>query len=236
MDSNLNIIYEDSFLLAVNKPEGLIVNDSETAADDTLQKRVGEYLKFQSQNGNGDGDFYDRFGIIHRLDKDTSGILLIAKDEKTFLDLQQQFKKREIEKEYLALVFGKIDTPVFEIRAPIGRNPRNKMKFAVVAGKKDAVTHAEVVREFIVQGKNVTLLKVYPHTGRTHQIRVHLAATNNPIVGDILYSGKDQYEKGIRMFGRMMLHAHWISFTHPQKSERMELKAPNEIFEQLFTS
>jgi 23S rRNA pseudouridine1911/1915/1917 synthase len=228
--SPLNIVHEDDFLLCVNKPEGLVVNNSETSTDVTLQNMLFEYLAIPP----GEDDFHSRCGIVHRLDKDTSGVLLVAKTVDSFENLQAQFKNREIEKEYLAVVYGSDLEPLFEIRAPIARNPKNRKKYAVVASGKEAFTKFEKIREFMLKGKRLTLLRVFPKTGRTHQIRVHLAAMGNPIVGDILYSGEIQYKHSKEMYGRLMLHATRISFRHPQNSHPVEYVAKNETFEQLF--
>lgn len=225
--NNLDIIFEDSAILVVNKPAGLIVNTSQTSGDVTLQNLVAATIVEDPKDvTDEETDFRLRKGIVHRLDKDTSGVLLIAKTEDAFTKIQEQFKAREVEKEYLALAIGPIADDVFEINAPLKRNPRLRFKYAVVADGKDAMTRFEKIKELEIDSDKLTLLKVSPKTGRTHQIRVHLAAFGHPIVGDVIYSSKKQLERWSPFFVRMMLHAHKITFTHPVSGERVTLEAP----------
>jgi 23S rRNA pseudouridine1911/1915/1917 synthase len=223
------IIYEDDDIFVVNKPAGLVVNDSKTSGDVTVQSIFSEQIENENPDDSDtpeDSEFSLRGGIVHRLDKDTSGILLIAKNERSFINLQRQFKKRSVEKEYIALVIGDLKDEVFEIDAPIKRNPRNRFKYAVVAGGKEAQTKFVKERTVTLGEGTVSVLKVYPKTGRTHQIRVHLAALDHPVAMDPLYSTRDQVAQWVKRFNRMMLHAYKITFSHPISNEILTLEAP----------
>lgn len=258
--SNLTpkVIFEDSHILVIDKPSGLIVNRSESASkQSTLQDWVASKFKDQRPKTKADRgrDFYKRAGIAHRLDKDTSGVMVIAKTESAFTDLQRQFKERKVDKEYIALVWGPIRERLtksqpsvakgrpfsngvndglvdsFAVDAPIARNPKNRMKFAVVEGGRRAVTEFKVLRIF----HDYSFLKCFPETGRTHQIRVHLTALNHPIVGDKLYSGRKRWRQSKKLADRMFLHASKLSFFHPKIKKRVsfESKLPKELGEVL---
>lgn len=225
-ERKIDLIYEDDYILVLNKPSGMVTNISQTTlASDTLQAYLQEKLAKSLSQSDKEGDFYKRSGLVHRLDKETSGVILVAKDEQTFLNILAQFKGREVEKEYVALVFGKLAEEKIEINAPIGRSPAQRVKMAVVEGGREAVTVVERVGEKVVEGQDMTLVKAFPKTGRTHQIRVHLAATGHPVAGDDLYAGKHRSIFSRKIFGRLMLHAHKITFTHPQTGERVTFEA-----------
>jgi len=226
------IIYQDSHLLAVNKPFNLTVNRSETTRNEDTIFDIIDRLGVLTASPES-LEFTDRHGVVHRLDKDTSGILLIARDPDAFAVLQTQFKSREVQKEYLALVHGQFDESErhFTIDAPIGRNPRNRFKNAVVETGRPAQTSFN----FVGRGTKplpTTLLKAFPHTGRTHQIRVHLAAINHPVCGDDTYSPRNLYREYVNFLEsknipvRMFLHAARITFTHPVTGKQMTLEAP----------
>lgn len=159
-----------------------------------------------------------RPGIVHRLDKDTSGVLIVAKNDKAHLNLSEQIKNRKIKKTYLALTRGVIKENEATINMPIGRSTQDRKKMAVVKNGKEAITHFEVLERF----KNYTYLKINLETGRTHQIRVHLAQIGYPIIGDTVYSnGKNEFG----VVGQM-LHSWKIKFTHPISGKEMEIEAP----------
>ena len=215
-----NILFEDDWLLALNKPSDLIVNRSKTAKTKTLQDYLEEEYSFE-----GDETFVSRSGIVHRLDKDTSGVLIIAKNEKAFTELQKSFKNREIQKEYTALVHGSISHELLEINAPIGRSPVNFRKYAILADGKKSYTKAVKISEINIQEETYSKMKIHPKTGRTHQIRVHFASINHPIAGDSIYCPKALYERDLSIFGRLMLHANKITFISPVDNKKISIES-----------
>lgn len=227
-----NIIHEDEHLLVINKPSGVVVNISDTTKDLTIQNFIKEHCTFDYSIDVATEDqkleleeFKDRSGILHRLDKDTSGVLLIAKHFDAFRKFKSLFKEREMKKEYLAIVLGNIIHEKMEIDAPIKRNPKNPMKFAVVSEGKHAVTVINKVANFSLDNTEYTALRVYPKTGRTHQIRVHLTAINHPIATDSLYLTRHQYAITTQNFSRLMLHAFSLTFQHPYLNEEVTYSA-----------
>jgi 23S rRNA pseudouridine1911/1915/1917 synthase len=230
------IIFEDNDLLVLDKPAGLVVNKSPTTPEGTLQDFLVEKYpdlfsvkldKKQAAAKAALPDFIDRAGIVHRLDKDTSGVIVVAKTPQAFSNLQKQFKSRGVQKEYIALVAGIIEDKKVEIEAPIGRNPKKGLKFAVVSSGRDAQTYVEKIEEVQIEGRKYSLIKVEPKTGRTHQIRVHLAAMNHPVAGDKLYSRRKDLKDDDNIFGRMMLHAIKIGFKHPKSNEDVSFESPS---------
>lgn len=212
---NLEIIFEDNDLLVINKPSGLTVNRSETTKGDTLQDWLEEKYKFD----------VERSGIVHRLDKETSGILIIAKNTPAFENLQTQFKERVVKKTYIALVHGKISSDG-EVRVPVGRLPWNRKRFGVLAGGREAVTKFKVIphgqNSKLINNEQMTLLELYPETGRTHQIRVHMKYLNHPVFADELYAGRKTARNDRKILPRLFLHAAKISFIHPKTGKRVE--------------
>jgi 23S rRNA pseudouridine1911/1915/1917 synthase len=217
----IKIVYEDKQLLVVDKPCGLVVNRSKTQKAKTLQDFLFSKYKFAAA----DKEFSERCGIVHRLDKDTSGVLVVAKDADAFKDLQAQFKKREVTKEYIALVHGHIADTLLEIAAPIKRNPNSPLKYAVVEGGRAATTRVEKLKVLEVQGYKYTLVRVKPKSGRTHQIRVHLAALGNFIVRDPIYCTRKLLKHDEEHFRRMLLHAAKIIIKHPKTGKLVEYTA-----------
>ena len=213
-DIPLDIIYEDEDIAVINKPAGMVVHPGHGNEDGTL---VNALLARWSDLPVPDDD-PTRAGIVHRLDKDTSGVIVVALNEASRQHLVAQFKARTIDKHYLALVEKHPPNDKGRIEAPIGRNPRQRKKMAAVRDGKEAVTEF-FVREFYQQQ---ALLDVHPITGRTHQIRVHLAFINCPIVGDRVYGYRKQRFKLKRVF----LHAYRISLDHPRTDERVSFVAP----------
>ncbi len=226
------VVYEDPSILLLNKPSGLVVNRSGTWEGNTLEDQLREYFSLE---GEGIGE---RAGIVHRLDKDASGLLLVAKTEDSFRNLLGQFKNREVEKGYFALAYGKVEPERGLIDAPIGRNPKQRRKMAVVEGGKSAVTEFVVQRYFEKDGSHFTLLELYPRTGRTHQLRVHLTAFNYALVGDPLYSGGKRFRRDRKWCPRLFLHAFLLRFQHPEteEPEYFEIGLPEELLEVLESS
>ena len=212
----LKKLFEDEWLLAIDKPAGLAVHPGAGEKRETVLDifRHG-YPQINEMTGT------ERPGIIHRLDKDTSGILLLAKTEEALRKMQELFQEREMEKTYLALVQGHVRFRNGTIDRPLARSLRNRARFEVAGeereDRRDAITDFSVIREFA----NFTYVRLMPHTGRTHQLRVHLAHFGNPILGDILYGNRKQRE-----LPRLALHAQRIEFTHPFTGNRIYVMSP----------
>lgn len=196
------VIYEDDNILVLEKPWGMVVNKADTTDGDlTLQAWVERYLHLTDLGIGG------RAGIVHRLDKDTSGIIVVAKTEEAFYNLQAQFKNREVVKKYTALVHGLVRPALGTVNAPIDRNPFNRERFGIFPGGKEAVTDYKTIRNF---GDKFTLLELTPHTGRTHQIRVHMKHLGYPVVSDEFYAGRKQYREDAKWCSRQFLHASYL--------------------------
>lgn len=211
-DIPLDIRYEDRWLLVVNKPAGMVVHPAPGHYSGTL---VNALLGYGASLSDVGGEF--RPGIVHRLDKETSGLLLVAKSNACHLRLAEMLRAREIKRTYLALVTGLVEPASAIITGPIGRHPRYRHKMAVVAHGKEAVTEYRVLRYF----RRHTLVQVNLHTGRTHQIRVHFAHLGRPVVGDEVYGPKTQ---GIKYSGHM-LHARTLEFMHPFGKGKLSITA-----------
>ena len=209
----LQIIYEDNDMVVINKPKGLVVHPGNGNPDGTLVNAVLAHCK-DSLSGIG-GKI--RPGIVHRLDKDTSGLIIVAKNDRAHINLSQQIKNREIKKTYIALVRGNTKENEATINMPIARSDKDRKKMTVKKDGKEAVTHFKVIERF----NGYTLLEVKIETGRTHQIRVHLSQIGYPVVGDDTYSnGKNPFEiKG------QLLHAKRLEFKHPTTGKEMVLEA-----------
>ena len=212
----LDIVYEDEYLMIINKPSGLVVHPAPGHYDDTLVNGLLFYL-------NKDKTKNIRPGIVHRLDKDTSGLMVVAKDEKTMELLSEMISKKEVERKYLAIVDGVIKENTATIDAPIGRDPSNRQKMAINPTGKKAITHIKVIERF----KNNTFIECLLDTGRTHQIRVHLSYINHRVTNDPVYGEGNE-------FGQM-LHSYSIKFIHPitKKELYFEQDPPKEFIEEL---
>ena len=209
----LDVIYEDADIIVINKLKGMVVHPANGNPDGTLVNAVMAICK-DSLSGIG-GEI--RPGIVHRLDKDTSGIIVVAKNDKAHINLSEQIKNREVKKTYIALVRGIVKENNATINMPIGRSKTDRKKMDVDKNGKNAITHFEVLKRY----KDCTLLKVNIETGRTHQIRVHLSHIGYPVIGDEVYSnGKNEWnEKG------QCLHAKSLEFIHPTTGKNMYLEA-----------
>jgi len=214
---DLNVIYEDNDIIVINKPKGLVVHPANGNPDGTLVNALMEICK-DSLSGIG-GEI--RPGIVHRLDKDTSGILVVAKNDKSHINLSEQIKNREMEKIYIALVRGHVKENEATINMPIGRSNGDRKKMAVNKNGKEAITHFKVLNRYEKNGNKYSLLEIKIDTGRTHQIRVHLAQIGYPVIGDYTYSnGKNEF--GI--VGQS-LHSKSLRFRHPITEKEMYLEA-----------
>jgi len=212
-DIPLEILYEDKDIIVVNKPKGMVVHPANGNPDGTLVNAIMAICK-DSLSGIG-GEI--RPGIVHRLDKDTSGVIIIAKNDKAHINLSEQIKNHEVEKTYIALVRGNVKENEATINMPIGRSTKDRKKMAVTKTGKNAVTHFKVISRY----NNYTLLEVKIETGRTHQIRVHLSEIGYPIIGDTVYSnGKNEWG----VVGQC-LHAKSIKFKHPITGKEMFIEA-----------
>ena len=221
-DIPVDVLYEDNDIIVINKPKGMVVHPANGNPDGTLVNAVMAICK-DSLSGIG-GEI--RPGIVHRLDKDTSGVIIVAKNDKAHINLSEQIKNHEVEKTYIAIVRGNIPENEATINMPIGRSTKDRKKMAVTKSGKNAVTHFKVLKRH----NNYTLVEVKIETGRTHQIRVHLAEIGFPIIGDTVYSnGKNEW--GVE---GQCLHAKSIRFKHPITNQEMFIEAPlPEYFENI---
>lgn len=218
----LNILYDDDDVIVIDKPKGMVVHPANGNYTGTLVNAIMSKFGDNLSGING----VIRPGIVHRIDKDTSGVLVIAKNDKAHLKLAEQLKEHSMTRVYVAVVRGKLKEKVGTIDAPIGRNPRDRKKMGVVANGKRAVTHYKVIKEL----DDCSVIEVRLETGRTHQIRVHMSYIGHPLLGDSVYSnGKNKYG-----FVGQALHAKILGFIHPSTGEYMEFSSnlPEE-FEKL---
>lgn len=223
-DIPLDVVFEDDQLIVINKPAGLVVHPAAGIQSGTLANALAFHFQQLSTRAG-----VIRPGIVHRLDKDTSGLLVAAKTELSHENLADQFRAREVFKSYVALVYGVVKQETGRIEQPIARDPRNRTKMAIVAGGRGALSLYKVRRSY----GSFTLLEVEIRTGRTHQIRVHLSWLKHPVVGDELYAGgRDNNVQDVRLraqirkLNRQFLHAEHLRFSHPKTGEPMKFVAP----------
>lgn len=213
-DIPIEVVYEDNDIIVVNKPKGLVVHPANGNPDGTLVNAILNICR-DSLSGIG-GE--KRPGIVHRLDKDTSGLLIVAKNDKAHLNMSEQIKDRKVTKKYIALVKGIINEDEATISMPIARSKKDRKKMAVDKDGKEAVTHFKVLKRY---NNKYTLLEIKIDTGRTHQIRVHMSQIGHPVVGDEVYSnGKNEF--GVK---GQMLHAKSLDFCHPITGKKIHLEA-----------
>jgi 23S rRNA pseudouridine1911/1915/1917 synthase len=220
-DIPLDVLFDDPDIVVVNKPSGMVVHPAAGNPDGTLVNALLHHVKDLSGIG---GEI--RPGIVHRLDKGTSGVMVVAKNDMAHQELARQFHDREVEKEYVALVWGLVQQRK-RIEAAIGRDPKHRQKMSTRASRaREAVTRVTWARDL----RGLTLCRVAIYTGRTHQIRVHMSAIGHPIVGDALYGGVHRRVphqfRAVQSLTRPFLHAERLTFTHPRTRERMTFVAP----------
>jgi 23S rRNA pseudouridine1911/1915/1917 synthase len=222
----LKVLHEDAWILVVDKPAGLVVHPGAGHPSGTLIHALMAHCPALDSIGG-----TQRAGLVHRLDKDTSGVMVVAKNEAAHRELTRQFKERLVSKEYLALVHGRVQGPGGDLALPIGRDPKDRKRISVRSrSPRAAVTHWEVVRHL----PHCTLLRVRPETGRTHQIRVHLASVRHPVVGDALYgsraralqTGRADIRRILLAVPRQFLHAERLTLVHPDDGVRRTYSAP----------
>jgi len=219
-DIQIDIVYEDAEILVLNKPSGLVTHPGAGNIHGTLANGVLFARPELSQ--------LDRAGIVHRLDKDTSGLMVVAKTEPSKLSLIKQLESHSVSREYTAIVYGSMVTGGM-VDEPIGRDSTNRQKQAVTKSGKSAITHYRIIEKF----KNFTLIKAILETGRTHQIRVHMSHIGHPLLGDFTYGGKVKFPKGatdelkqaIKNFPRQALHAKKLSIKHPGDNKELSWKS-----------
>ncbi len=213
----LKAVFEDESILVVDKPAGMVVHPAPGNYTGTLVNAILNHCSDLSGIGG-----VERPGIVHRLDKDTSGLIVVAKNDNALQSLTKQFKDRVVKKQYLALVRGALKKNSGIINAPIGRHKINRKKMAVdIESGREAITHYEMVKQF----KLFAFLRLFPKTGRTHQIRVHLSHLGNPILCDKLYN-KNSSNPSPKVLTRQALHAHKLEFQHPCSKRIVEFESP----------
>jgi 23S rRNA pseudouridine1911/1915/1917 synthase len=217
----IEILYKDEHIIVVDKPAGMVVYPAVGHNKSTLMNAVAYHCEKLAKAGSP-----LRPGVVHRLDKDTSGVMVVALEDKAYYNLAIQFKNRTIQKKYIALVYGKLKGTSGEISSKIGRSESDRKKMSTKARRgKEAVTLWKTIKSF----NNATLIEVKLKTGRTHQIRVHFASIGHPVLGDKTYGKKTEMEtikKNKVFFPRQMLHAEMLGFTHPETEKYLEFKSP----------
>ena len=224
----LDIVFEDEYLAVINKPAGMVVHPGAGIQSGTLANAIAFHFEFE-QSAVGDQQSELRVGIVHRLDKDTSGLIVVAKTDEIHEALSEQFRERQVYKSYVALVHGSPEQKIGKVDAPIGRNKHNRLRMKVATHGRSALSLWKVRKRY----DKFTLLDIEIKTGRTHQIRVHMGFINHPVVGDEIYNeGRDNtimdhtVRNAIASMPRFFLHAEQLSFTHPKTQERMEFTQP----------
>jgi 23S rRNA pseudouridine1911/1915/1917 synthase len=215
------LVHVDGDVIVVDKPAGLVVHGGPGIQEITLADQL--LSRFGELDGVGDRD---RPGIVHRLDKGTSGLLVVARTESALASLAHQLRRRSVERRYLTLVDGEVEAEAGVIAAPLGRSPRDPTRRAVVAAGKPARTGYEVVERFPLASAAATSLVCRLETGRTHQIRAHLSAIGHPVLGDTAYGGATGVAAGVAGLARPFLHAETLGFDHPVSGERLRFTSP----------
>ena len=224
----LSIVYEDDDIVVIDKPQGMVVHPAPGNPDGTLVNALLYHCR-DSLSGIGGAI---RPGIVHRIDKDTSGLLVVAKNDIAHRVLSDALKVHDVRRVYFAIVLGNLREEHGTVDAPIGRHPQDRKRMAVLRGAgvraREAVTHYEVIDRFFADGESFSLVRCSLETGRTHQIRVHMASIGHPLLGDPVYGGaKTRFEaRHPKYFGGQMLHAGQLSFVHPCSGAAVSFEAP----------
>lgn len=215
-------MFEDAAIEVVDKPAGMVVNNAQTVKEETVQSWFANKVDL----GKGTGEFWEKGGVVHRLDKDTNGVMVLAKTPDAYEKIKQQFMERTTLKKYVALVHGKMNEDNGLITATIQRHPKDSRKFTV-GGEIDrsAITEWKVIQTLTKDGDDYSLLELTPHTGRTHQLRVHLQSIHHPIVSDSIYGYRKKLKGDLSWCPRLFLHAKYLEFTHPVSGNRVHFEA-----------
>ena len=244
------VIFEDSEIVVLDKPSGVVCNRAETVTSETLQdwwddKYKSSNLKFSNSQIEDEKYFVERSGLVHRLDRETSGVMVMAKTASAFVSLLRQFKERGVQKEYLALTHGYWKAREGQINLPIARRRDDRKKMGVREDGRESVTNYEVITEYVswefprelkVDDRGYvgfSLVRFKPKTGRTHQIRVHAKQMGHPIVGDMDYAGRKRNREDRKWCNRVMLSAERIEFEHPRNGKRIHFESNNEEIDQI---
>lgn len=225
------IIYEDDSLFVIDKPAGWIVNEASTTKNQPVLQTWLRQFDYALAN-----DEEYRHGIVHRLDKETSGVMIVAKDKESFNKLQSEFKAREVQKTYIALVHGPIKEEG-KIEVPVGRLPWRRDRFGIVAGGRNSLTEYKPIEFYKGDRGGYTLTEFYPKTGRTHQIRIHCKYIGHAIVADDFYAGRKTARNDKKWCPRLFLHAKSIKFIHPVSKQLIEFSSdfPKDLQDTLLT-
>lgn len=235
---NPRIIYKDESLMVIDKPAGWVVNRAQTVKEKTIQEWFSEkILNPKSENPNKSQnlnlEFWNKGGVVHRLDKDTSGVMVLAKTPEAYEKLKLQFLERKTVKKYVALVHGEFKEQEGVVSTPI---ERHGMKFFVGGDlSRTAITEWKVLRQYSILNAQYSMLELTPHTGRTHQLRVHMRHLGHPIVSDPIYGDRKTWMKDLELCPRLFLHAKYLELTHPVTGEKATFEAmlPKELEEVL---
>ena len=224
------VIYQDEAFFVVDKPSGWITNEADTTTNQpVLQEWMRENFDYPLK-----GDRETRDGIVHRLDKETSGVLVVAKTKEAFENLQAQFKGRGVKKTYTALLHGRVERDYGEVKALVGRLPWRRDRFGILPGGRESVSEYKVLKFFPADRGGYSLVEFYPKTGRTHQIRIHAKHIGHSIVADEFYAGRKTARNDRIWCPRLFLHASGVKFIHPVTAKVVEFKS--ELSQDLITA
>lgn len=216
------VIFQDSDILILNKPTGWIVNEAATTTNQpVIQSYLSEHFGYPIVKSK---EF--RSGIVHRLDKETSGVLIVAKNETAFKKLQGEFKERKVNKTYLALVHGRLEPKGGEVSVPVGRLPWRRDRFGILPGGRESSTQYMVKNYYQKDDVMFSLVELFPKTGRTHQIRIHMKYLGHPLVADEFYAGRKTARSDRKWCPRLFLHASKVNFIHPVTNQPVTFVAP----------